>query len=298
MMLSAAILSIFCLNRVYRNGYYIAFALISGALASFSSMGGLCIWPAGSLQLLMMRAKKSVLFAWFMGGALTLWSYFLGYHKPAETPDVLIFLKNPVDFMKYILAYLGSSVSGDSLRQSVVYGVFFVLLFLSAIAFQRLRMKRWENMVPWVTMGLFSLLCGGMIGIGRLGYGIDQAMSSRYISLSSLFFVSAMILSVFAMVDLNPRGKNMMIIVLLVTTMILCSGFISSYLSGVREGYYRKLFIGQFSRSLYHLENTDDNELKMIYWDVKVLKDRAAILQKLRIGPYAPTTKSIRDASK
>ena len=90
----------------------------------------------------------------------------------------------------------------------------------------------------------------------------------------------------------------MMVIVLLVTTMIVCSGFMSSYLSGVREGYYRKLFIGQFSRSLYHLEKTDDNELRMIYPDVEVLKDRAAILQNLRIGPYAPTAQSMRDASK
>jgi len=298
MMLVAAILSIFCLNRVHQNSYYTIPALISGAFASFSFMGGLCIWPAGLLQLLMMGAKKSILFVWFMGGGLTLWSYFLGYRQPAETPDVLIFLKNPVDFMEYILAYLGSSVSGDSVRQSIVYGALVVLLFLSAVAFQRLRMKRWENVVPWVTVGFFSLLCGGIIGIGRLGYGIDQALSSRYVSLSSLFFISAMILFVFTLVDVSPRGKDIMIIVLLVITMILCSGFISSYLSGVREGYYRKLFIGQFSRSLYHLENPDDNELKMIYWDVKVLKDRAAILQNLRIGPYAPTTKSIRDASK
>ena len=80
--------------------------------------------------------------------------------------------------------------------------------------------------------------------------------------------------------------------------MILSSGYINSYLLGEREGYYRKLVIGQFSRSLYHLENANDIELKMIYWDVKVLKDRAAILRHLEIGPYAITPKPVGDASR
>jgi hypothetical protein len=298
MMLTASVVSIFCLSRVRRNRYYTISAFISGVFASFSFMGGLCIWPVGLLQLLIMRARKSTCLTWFIGGALTIVFYFMGYRKPVDTPDVFIFLKNPVDFMKYIFAYLGSALSGDSFRQSLVYGALVVLLFIFAIVIQRLRMKQWKNVVPWVMIGLFSLLCGGMMGIGRLGYGIDQALSSRYISFSSLFLISTMILSVGAMVDLNQRRKNLTVIVLLVINMILSSGYINSYLSGEREGYYRKLVIGQFSRSLYHLENANDIELKMIYWDVKVLKDRAAILRHLEIGPYAITPKPVGDASR
>ncbi len=298
MMLTASVVSIFCLSRIRRNRTYTLPAFVSGVFASFSFMGGLCIWPVGLLQLLIMRARKSICLTWLIVGALTMVFYFMGYRKPVDTPDIFIFLKNPVGFMKYVLAYLGSALSGDSLRQSFVYGALVVFLFTFAVVIQRLRMKQWENVVPWTLIGLFSLLCGGMMGIGRLGYGIDQALSSRYISFSSLFLISTMILSVGTMVDLNQRRKSLTVIVLLVMTMILSSGYIHSYLSGEREGYYRKLFIGQFSRSLYHLENANDMELKMIYWDVNVLKDRAAILRHLKMGPYAVTPKPLGNASR
>jgi len=290
-MLTASVMTILCLSRVQRQRTYTLPALLLGAVASFSYIAGLCVWPVGFIQLLMMRARKSIGLTWLIGGALVFLFYFKGYHKPAETPGVFIFLKNPFDFVKYILAYLGSALSGDNLRQGIVYGAVVIVLFTSVVTVQRLRMKQWETMIPWVMVGLFSLLSGGMVGIGRVGYGIGQALSSRYTSLSLLFLIATLILSVGTMANLNGKWKNVVVIILLVTALILFSGYIHSSLSGAREGYYRKLTLGQFSRSLYHLEDPDDNELKMLYWDVRVLKYRAAVLRQLKLGPYAAETK-------
>ncbi len=291
-MVSAVSVGIFCLNKVSENAFYIIPALISGVCASFSFLEGLLLWPIGLLQMLMLRAKKSSFFIWLIGGGLTIGFYFMGYHKPADTPDVFIFLKNPMDYIKYILGFLGSALCGDSLRQSVVYGAMVMVFFISGVFFQMIRMRRWGNLVPWIMMGLFSLLCGGIIGIGRLGYGVNQALSSRYVSISSIFIISTLILSAISAVDFYEKTKiillkDFIVTILLVTTMILFLGFANSYISGWREGYYQKLIRGQFSRSLCNLNKTDDVELKMIYWDVGILKERAKILKGLRIGPYA-----------
>ena len=295
-MVSAVVVSIFYLNRVGANGYYIVPALISGACASFSFLEGLLLWPLGLLQMLMVRGKKWAFLAWIIGGGLTIGFYFMGYHKPPGTPDVFIFLKNPLGYIKYIMGYLGSGLSEDSLRQSFVYGAILVVFFISAVLFQMLKMRRWKNLVPWIMMGLFSLLCGGMIGIGRLGYGVDQALSSRYISISSIFIISTLILSAISAVDFYKKTKHILlkdfiVTSLLVTTMILFLGFANSYISGWREGYYQKLIRGQFSRSLYDMKKANDDELKMIYWNVEILKERATILKNLKIGPYATTAK-------
>jgi hypothetical protein len=291
-MISAMSVGIFCLNKVNNNGVYIVPALISGVCASFSFLEGLWIWPIGLLQMLMVRARKSSFFVWLIGGGLTIGLYFLDYHTPADAPDVFIFLKNPGDYFKYILSFLGSALCGDSLRQSFVYGVIVIVFFISAVLFQIIKMRRWERLVPWIMMGLFSLLCGGIIGIGRLGWGVDQALASRYISISSIFIISTLILSAISAVDFYKNSKHILlkdfiVTSLLVTTIILFLGFANSYISGWREGYYQKLIRGQFSRSLYDLNKTNDAELKMIYWDEGVLKERAAILKRLRMGPYA-----------
>ena len=295
-MVSAVMVGIFFLNRLNKNGYYIIPAFISGVLASFSFLEGLMIWPIGLLQMLTIHAKKSAFFVWLIGGGLTIGFYFMGYRKPPGTPDVFIFLKNPIDYIKYIVVYLGSSLSGGSLKQGFVYGIIVIILFISVVLFQRLKMEQWGNIVPWVMMGLFSLLCGGMFGIGRLGWGVDQALASRYISISSIFIVSTLILSAISVVDFYKNIKHILlkdfiVTSLLVTTMILFLGFANSYISGWREGYYQKLIRGQFSISLYNLNKTNDAELEMIYWDAGVLKERAAILQNLKIGPYATTAK-------
>jgi len=298
MMLSASAVSIFCLSKVLRNGTYAVSALLSGVFASLSFLGGLCIWPVGLLQLLIMRAGRSICLMWVTGGALTIALYFTGYRKPLETPDPFTFLKHPVDFMKYILAYLGSALSGNSLRQSMVYGTLVILLFLIAILIRRVRGKEWENAVPWIMMGLVSLACGAMMGIGRLGYGISQAMESRYVSLSSLFLISTMILSVGAMGEVKKGTKRVVVPVMLVMTMIFSAGYMDSYLSGKKEGDSRKLIIEQTSRSLDPLENANDLDLRMLYWDVKTLKDRAAILRRLKMGPYAVTPQSVGKISR
>ena len=292
MMSSGILASISFLNKVKGNPYYLIPGVLSAWIASYSFFNGLLIWPIGFFQLYLLRAKRSTIMGWFIGGLLAITLYFSGdikYADPTSQHDIFIFLRNPFDYIMYLLAYIGAIFSGGSVKQGVVYGSVIMIIFMFVV-FQALHSRQWERSIPWVMISIFSLLSGIMIGVGRLGFGVDQALSSRYNSISLLFILATIALAVDVKIG-KTLSHHIVMIVLPILLMLLITGFIDSYLSGWREGYHQKLILGQFSRSLQDVRNASDRELKMVYWNANILRDRATILKNLKLGPYAKDTK-------
>jgi len=114
---------------------------------------------------------------------IVLFIYFVlfEYLKPVNHPSILQVLHNPHIILAYSLTFIGSF--GGSQKISMVIGVFEVLLFTryARQTYQKNSFLFWSI--------LFVLCTAILTGLARAGFGIEQAVSSRY-SEYSLLLVS------------------------------------------------------------------------------------------------------------
>ncbi|GMT50034.1 MAG: hypothetical protein IEMM0008_1573 [bacterium] len=101
--------------------------------------------------------------------------YLWDLNKTVGLGEILLFLKNPMTFIGYVLAFLGSPMAW-SLWSAQVFGVIFLVCFvyLAYINFKQRQLSMGLLLIIWV------LAVASLIGLGRLGYGELQALSSRY----------------------------------------------------------------------------------------------------------------------
>ena len=104
------IVSIYSLKNTRKIDRMFVLAILGGVLSSFSFLTGLLIWPLGLLLIVVSSKtdKISLGASWSFAGIVTLCIYFYNWVKPAQTPNLLYSLKNPLDSIAYMFIYIGS----------------------------------------------------------------------------------------------------------------------------------------------------------------------------------------------
>jgi hypothetical protein len=171
-------------------------ALGFGVLATYSFANGLLFWPLGFVAIMLVPPKNKgqkilALSAWAGSTAIVAFSYLcrFRFESPSGRPWTQ-FLKEPGEYIQYLLKYLGRPVINYE-QYALAVGVIGLLLF-AAFSFLLFRDRRREVWLvrPFFFFGLYSLGCGLLTGIGRVGFGSAQAMSGRYVPFSALIWVS------------------------------------------------------------------------------------------------------------
>ena len=165
-------------------------------IASFSSLFGLNVWPSGAIVLLSASGvRKFFLAVWLSLAAIAAALYFRQYIFFSQS-NIPGYNHHPDagTYLVYFLGYLGAPLAGwaGSIPSAIVGG--FGLLSLSLTASWLLgpmssQVPR-QRVLPWLALGVFALLCALMTTIGRVGFGTDQALAGRYITLSTTLWVS------------------------------------------------------------------------------------------------------------
>jgi hypothetical protein len=164
-------------------------------VASFSSAHGLFSWVAlvpvvvalpGSVR---QRAMRALLWAavFFVVAAI----YLSGYEKPVHHPSLTTFLSSPNLAVSYFLTLLGNVV-GPPAISARISGLVLLINFMAFSVYWVLHLKRSIalSMAPWLAIGWFTVCFSAITTIGRSGFGVEQAASSRYISVSVLLLVA------------------------------------------------------------------------------------------------------------
>lgn len=174
------------------------FAALSGAiacalLASFSLANGLLAWPIGLLVLLCHRrvdppreTSWGRAIAWTIAGAITYAAYFHGYVDPGNHTSPHYLIEHPGAALVHFLGANGSSLGPDT-TSAPVFGA--VLLILEAIALLGALDAWWRRRVR-PPMGVWLIvtvvISCAMITMNRAGFGLIQALESRYTALTVL----------------------------------------------------------------------------------------------------------------
>ncbi len=198
----AALLGLSMLVRTASPLAFIA-ALLLGGVTAFSTTNGLLYWPVGALLLVLRIATRSGyrpvhLLIWLASFATLVGSYFHDYVRPPTHPSMLAFLEQPSDFVRYLLVILGRGVGADPLRATLSATV---LLSTWVLLARTLPIDSWKRFALdpdrqfFLGAGLFALLSMLAIAVGRTGFGWQQASSPRYATISSLLWISTILLA-------------------------------------------------------------------------------------------------------
>jgi len=184
----------------------ISIAAVFCFIASFSLAQGLLSWLAAIPAVVALEGnvveKRKRLILWILLFFATCAIYSIDYH-PSRKTSIISLLNKPLVVIDYFLSLLGSPIvrlSGISaLVGLLIFGIF---LFL-AVRFV-IKISEHREALPWLSIGLFSVLSALFITAGRAEFGAIQAIeSSRYTSNSILLLIALVQLG-----QLFARGKS------------------------------------------------------------------------------------------
>lgn len=123
---------------------------------------------------------------------ISLLLYSSGYIKQSHHPSIFFIFKEPVTFLLYVFSYIGNAVSfGDDV--SILFaGIIGITIFVY-YTFRIIRVNddlKFKKYSFFIFVGSFSVFSAMLTGLGRSGFGYEQAYASRYITVSMLLWIS------------------------------------------------------------------------------------------------------------
>lgn len=259
-----------------------AFAL----LASFSTLNGLLIWPAGLLALVGRRASWREVALWLTAACACVWMYFIRYDSPPQVGSPVSAIAQPIQLIVFLIRSLGAPSGAGSLVWSFVAGAVWtlVLVGLARRVWRRRRLlPQQASLVGLVAFGILSLAA---TAIGRAPFGPEWALASRYVLFSSLALAGTYMLVVVDDVRTTgawPRPFPGLPGTLVLTVIGLVAGNISGVVgaSAWRTVQVREKFLlqtwGTHPQVSPHLS----------IFGVEELRESAAFLEAHRLGPFS-----------
>lgn len=166
--------------------------------SSFTLSNGLLAWGLTfPVALLIGRIRGwRPWIGWFALCAVCSFFYFYGLTPRADLPAFGP-PKPALDYLQYLLAFLGNALgragNGDPLTTSIGVGAVALLIYLGAIIYAFVHRRDRDllsRLAPWFALGLYSIACGVLAALGRIAWGVAQALESRYVAFSLYLLVA------------------------------------------------------------------------------------------------------------
>jgi hypothetical protein len=209
------------------------------AASSFTLPHGLLAW--GLMFPALLAASRVPRWRWWLGlwlGLCALCStfYFWGYEKPGYLPPFAPTV-TPFEYVRFILKFLGGGLAyvskGHESGTAAVFGLIQLIIFFLALVYTMRRLKDrafLAKVVPWFALGLYSLGSAFLAALGRVGFGADYALSSRYVTFSAYLTVAVIALVAIIATELNgTRGANRTRAWVSATCLLLIISYLTAY---------------------------------------------------------------------
>ena len=279
--------SMFMLERVTKNGNNILLAISFGVISSFSFINGLLVWPVGLIYLfLVKKIREKYSFVWVVISLLVCGIYFYKWIKPQQTPSLFYMIENPITSLTYFFMNVGSPLSFEK-YSAFGNGVLLFTLMLFAFVIILENEVTIEN-AKWISFILFSLFSSLSLMIGRSGFGIEQALSSRYVTLTSLGIIGTYLIFCSFYTKFQDEKINKYSVLYGIILFLILVGIIVGYASGlvVGEKIHQSRELGK--NNLIYSKSKNDNDFKTtLYPYPDILRNRVKILEKYNLNVFS-----------
>ena len=261
-------------------------------VATYSFANGMLVWALGwplpSPNDQTTRRNRILWSALYLAiGTISIGCYFIGYHRPAYHPPFVSLRARFWDLLHYIVLWTGNYFASD-LVGPFALGIC-ALIFFAGLAGYALwtgwRRGDWRTFYPWLLLGAFTLGTATITALGRLGFGLEQALDNRYVAFSRFFYVALFGLC-FAIYAARVRTAAPVPRTFLLTSAgwglilyaVLWGGSFQKFATVPAQ--HRKLRL-RLLQALRWVEPIPDNpDLKLILPFPEVLRTRALFLEK------------------
>jgi hypothetical protein len=270
-------------------------------ISTFSSANGILCWVI-ILPILVvsesrnqLASKKWPLLGWVIISLLSTALYFYKYQTPPHHPSLSEPISHPLNALIYLLAFLGGlPVLGIyrtySVALSSVVGLMLIVVFLISYSYKfRISKNSCQTygIYPWLAVAMYSILTAILATFARLGFGVHQALSSRYTTFSLYITISLINVMPIIAKQLKRKGQfsrykagSYQIIPLAMMLIVLFH--LSTFNIMVKRMELLRLERLQAKACLLFINHIEDECLvKKVYWDVNILKQRANALNNL-----------------
>jgi hypothetical protein len=264
---------------------WLVLSLLSAILASFSFAVGLMVWPVALLQILISERKRDLrkTLLWCLVGIVVVACYLYSFVKPANHPPLSYVLTNPLGASTYFLTLIGAPFSYDTFM-SAAFGLVILLIAVIVIA-QGCHGRILRRNGVWLSFILFVFLSSIATTVGRGGFGVEEALSPRYMPITILGIVGLYLLGLSVFEKSPAKSKGFAVHALLA---LLLLGLIVSYGIGWQAGqtwsYSRE--IGAYVLKTYKIQS-DENIRQYLYPDPAIVRERAQFLEQNKLNVFS-----------
>ena len=290
MQIFAVMLGLIFLDGEGLNAQRVAGAVAMGIIATFSFAGGLLFWPVGLLAILLKtqtsRARRvRWVLAWTLVSLLVLSAYLyrfrtVDYHPAPWRPAELT-----ASYTHYVLSFLGAPLVTYSPVGSMLAGLLGLALFAGLTAHLiRSRAAALRDVALPICLAAFSLGAALMTGFGRIAFGVEQAMSSRYVTLANPLWIAIVILiglegSLAANQGRKTPTRLSLSILALLAFLIVCN---AAY--GTLKWTERYHYLAPARTAL--ISSDDPAILQRLHPDPRIVIDRREILKRHKLSVF------------
>jgi hypothetical protein len=235
-----AILSVLLLKQRLETGStskaLVASAILASAGATFTNGNGIVVWPVIILVAVVVRIPRRIIAVFVLAFLIIGPLYFLGYQSPPGHADPLKSITNPLAILEYVMKYFGGAVIPNAyFGWAQVVGEAALLI---ALAWFWILLRRGGSLYHYLVFGILIYCIGTafITALGRIIFGTDQALASRYQTLALLFWFGLISL---ALTAASERRAQLSSIALSAVILLLTAGSATQFprtLQDVVEG--------------------------------------------------------------
>ena len=264
-------------------------------VATYTFTNGMLLWVVGvPLPAPDESASKRVRLIWSLlfalVGAAAVAAYFVGYERPPSHPRLHFGI---VQVMHYLILWVGGYFSSAKISPFVI-GIIVLSSWIVVTANAILLLSRgasWRHFYPWLLLSIYALSSGLITAIGRVGFGVEQALSNRY-AVFSLSLYLGLIGTTFALYcyeqDEGVVWRRRVIITFAMALIVLAVPTQAFCLASAQQLVARTA--QRNARLLCALEWMDvfpnNPDLKLIFPYVNVLRMRLHAIARAGLLPY------------
>jgi hypothetical protein len=183
----------FLLARTGRRPVHLVLAISLAVIGSYSVSQGLIVWAVGAVAMFLTgRQRGPALAVWMCAAIATFYIYRHGM-IPVDVGHANV-LAHPVVAAEYVLAYLGAPLLAWLGSRGSEAGGLFVLVALGTSFIADIRSSaaryRFARDGRWYALAAYPVLCAIITCVGRAGFGVDQALASRYTTIGGLAWIA------------------------------------------------------------------------------------------------------------
>ena len=216
--------------------------------------------------------------------AALLLSYFIHSHIVPYNSPPSVLIQHPLNFIAYFLVYIGGLAGSSGVTAAGVFGALGLSLTLFAATRMILRGEDNSARATLVGVMIFIVLTAGVTAFGRVFFGLDQALSSRYFTPVAVFWAAQVVYwSSFA----PPTSRNWRASAIFVAvSLAVVTGAVRGQLAlrSYASGHFRNLNLA--SDAL--LSRVDVNDaMRLVYPDPQVPKRLAPFLDDQHLSIFS-----------